>query len=216
MQPFHFHNSNSHTVSSTNNNFISSWNAGLKQYLYIKYCLKCWHFLIFFYRQTLSLELISDLSLAPSWGRQAAGWVLTHLHLEVVADVAAVELGAEQFEFPVKQRRRVPVPVADQVQNLLVVGHGVHPCGHRHSSSSCSETLHSLIYHTNSTAFLQLSSPGQQIFMYRNTTDTHVWLHWNPVDCFCDKILNPVNLQKDSGSFSVEYFNITGKNDACS
>lgn len=62
----------------------------------------------------------------------------THLHLELVADVAAVELRAEQFELPVEQRRRVPVPVADQVQNLLVVSHGVHPCGDSHSYSSCS------------------------------------------------------------------------------
>lgn len=50
-----------------------------------------------------------------------------YLHLEVIADVSAVELRADQFEFPVKQSLCVPVFVPDKVQELLVVGHGVHP-----------------------------------------------------------------------------------------
>lgn len=50
---------------------------------------------------------------------------VTYLHLELVADVAAIKLRADQFEFPVKQCLSVPVLVADEVQDLLVVGHGV-------------------------------------------------------------------------------------------
>ena len=50
----------------------------------------------------------------------------SYLDLEVIADVATVELRADQFELPVKQSLGVPVLVTDQVQNLFVVGHGVH------------------------------------------------------------------------------------------
>lgn len=50
----------------------------------------------------------------------------SYLNLEVVADVAAVELGADQLEFPVKKSLGVPILVTDEVQDLLVVGHGVH------------------------------------------------------------------------------------------
>lgn len=52
---------------------------------------------------------------------------ISYLHLEVVADISTVELRADQFEFPVKQSLCVPVLVTDKVQELLVVGHGVHP-----------------------------------------------------------------------------------------
>lgn len=51
----------------------------------------------------------------------------SYLHLEVIADISTVELRADQLEFPVKQSLCVPVFVADKVQELLVVGHGVHP-----------------------------------------------------------------------------------------
>lgn len=52
-----------------------------------------------------------------------------YLHLEVIADVAAVEFRADQFELPVEESLCVPVLVADEVQHLLVVGHAVHACG---------------------------------------------------------------------------------------
>lgn len=57
----------------------------------------------------------------------------SYLDLEVVADVAAVELGADQLELPVEQSLRVPVLVADQMQDLLVVGHGVDACSNTES-----------------------------------------------------------------------------------
>lgn len=50
----------------------------------------------------------------------------SYLNLEVVADVATVEFRADQLEFPVKERFGVPVLVADEVQDLLIVGHSVH------------------------------------------------------------------------------------------
>lgn len=50
----------------------------------------------------------------------------SYLDLEVVADVATVEFGADQFEFPVKQSLGVPVLVTDKMQDLLIIGHGVH------------------------------------------------------------------------------------------
>lgn len=50
----------------------------------------------------------------------------SYLDLEVIADVATVEFGADQFEFPVKESLGVPVLVTDKMQDLLVVGHGVH------------------------------------------------------------------------------------------
>lgn len=54
-----------------------------------------------------------------------------YLDLEVIADEATVELGAHQFEFPVEESLGVPVLVTDKVQDLLVVGHGVHTCSTR-------------------------------------------------------------------------------------
>lgn len=51
-----------------------------------------------------------------------------YLHFEIVADVATVEFGADQFELPVEESLRVPVLVADEVQDLLVVDHAVHTC----------------------------------------------------------------------------------------
>lgn len=51
----------------------------------------------------------------------------SYLHLEVIADISTVELRADQSEFPVKQSLCVPVFISDKVQELLVVGHGVHP-----------------------------------------------------------------------------------------
>lgn len=51
----------------------------------------------------------------------------SYLNLEVIADVATVEFRADQFKFPVKQSLCVPVLVTDEMQDLLVVGHGVHP-----------------------------------------------------------------------------------------
>lgn len=80
----------------------------------------------------LSVEATTSTLLSPS---ECSGQ-LTHLHFELVADVAPVELRADQFELPVEQRHRVPVPVADQVQNLLVVSHGVNPCGQRHTGAT--------------------------------------------------------------------------------
>lgn len=50
----------------------------------------------------------------------------TYLDLKVVADVATIEFRADQFKFPVKESLGVPVLVTDKVQDLLVVGHGVH------------------------------------------------------------------------------------------
>lgn len=50
----------------------------------------------------------------------------SYLDLEVIADVATVEFRADQFEFPVKESLCVPVLVTDKMQDLLVVGHGVH------------------------------------------------------------------------------------------
>lgn len=50
----------------------------------------------------------------------------SYLNLEVIADVATVELRADQLEFPVEKSLGVPVLVTDEVQDLLVVGHGVH------------------------------------------------------------------------------------------
>lgn len=50
----------------------------------------------------------------------------SYLHFEVIADVAAVEFGADQFKFPIKESLCVPVLVTNKVQDLLVVGHGVH------------------------------------------------------------------------------------------
>lgn len=50
----------------------------------------------------------------------------SYLDLEVIADVATVELRADQFEFPVKESFGVPVLVTDNMQDLLVVSHGVH------------------------------------------------------------------------------------------
>ncbi len=52
----------------------------------------------------------------------------SYLDLEVIADVATVQFRADQFEFPVKQSLGVPVLVADKMQDLLIVGHGVHTC----------------------------------------------------------------------------------------
>lgn len=52
----------------------------------------------------------------------------THLHLELIADVASIELGADELELPVEQGPGAPVPVAQEVQHLLVTGHGVHAC----------------------------------------------------------------------------------------
>lgn len=51
-----------------------------------------------------------------------------YLDLEVIADVATVEFGADQLELPVKEGLCVPVLVTDEMQDLLVVGHGVHTC----------------------------------------------------------------------------------------
>lgn len=50
----------------------------------------------------------------------------SYLDLEVIADVATVEFRADQLEFPVKESLCVPVLVTDEMQDLLVVGHGVH------------------------------------------------------------------------------------------
>ena len=50
----------------------------------------------------------------------------SYLDLEVIADVATVEFRADQFEFPVKESLCVPVLVMDKMQDLLIVGHGVH------------------------------------------------------------------------------------------
>lgn len=50
----------------------------------------------------------------------------SYLDLEVIADVATVEFGADQLEFPVKQSLGVPVLVTDKMQDLLIIGHGVH------------------------------------------------------------------------------------------
>lgn len=50
----------------------------------------------------------------------------SYLDLEVVADVATVELRADQFEFPVEESLRVPVLITDKMQDLLVVSHGVY------------------------------------------------------------------------------------------
>lgn len=50
----------------------------------------------------------------------------SYLNLEVIADVATVEFRADQFEFPVKESLCVPVLVTDKMQDLLIVGHGVH------------------------------------------------------------------------------------------
>lgn len=68
---------------------------------------------------------------------QALSWVscyaavvrdqISYLHLEIIADISTVELRADQFEFPVKQSLCVPVLVTDKMQELLIVGHGVHP-----------------------------------------------------------------------------------------
>lgn len=52
----------------------------------------------------------------------------THLHLKFVADVASIQLRADELELPVKQGPGVPVSIAEEVQNLLVAGHGVHTC----------------------------------------------------------------------------------------
>lgn len=69
--------------------------------------------------------------------RQPSGWRLWYLHFEIVADVATVEFGADQLELPVEESLRVPVLVADEVQDLLVVGHAVHTCSAKlHSESS--------------------------------------------------------------------------------
>lgn len=50
----------------------------------------------------------------------------SYLDLEVIADVATVQFRADQLEFPVKQSLGVPVLVTDEMQDLLIVGHGVH------------------------------------------------------------------------------------------
>lgn len=50
----------------------------------------------------------------------------SYLNLEVIADVATVELRADQLEFPVKESLCVPVLVSDKVKDLLIVGHGVN------------------------------------------------------------------------------------------
>lgn len=63
-----------------------------------------------------------------------------YLDLEVVADVAAVEFRADQLELPVEESLGVPVLVADEVQDLLVVGHAVHAC----RAQSQSESKHRL------------------------------------------------------------------------
>lgn len=78
----------------------------------------------------INLEKISQLILGR-WKQWLSLCVCdetapSYLDLEAVADVATVELGADQLEFPVKESLGVPVLVADQVQDLLVVGHGVH------------------------------------------------------------------------------------------
>lgn len=52
---------------------------------------------------------------------------MSYLHLEIIADVSTVELRADQFKFPVKQSLCVPVLVMDKMEELLIVGHGVHP-----------------------------------------------------------------------------------------
>lgn len=52
--------------------------------------------------------------------------VQSYLDLEVIADVAAVEFRADQFELPVKESLGVPVLVTNEMQDLLVVCHGVH------------------------------------------------------------------------------------------
>lgn len=53
----------------------------------------------------------------------------THLHLKFIADVASIQLRADKLELPVKQGPGVPVAIAQEVQDLLVAGHGVHTCG---------------------------------------------------------------------------------------
>lgn len=52
-----------------------------------------------------------------------------YLDFEFIADVAAIEFRADKFKLPVKKSLCVPVPVADQVQDLFIVCHGVNPCG---------------------------------------------------------------------------------------
>lgn len=49
-----------------------------------------------------------------------------YLDLEVIADVPAIEFWANQLELPIKQSLCVPVSVTDEMEDLLVVGHGVY------------------------------------------------------------------------------------------
>lgn len=60
-----------------------------------------------------------------------------YLDFEFIADVAAIEFRADKFKLPVKQSLCVPVPVADQVQDLFIVCHGVNPCGQRQNLTIC-------------------------------------------------------------------------------
>ncbi len=60
-----------------------------------------------------------------------------YLNFEFIADVAAIEFRADEFKLPVKQCLCVPVPVADQMQDLFIVCHGVNPCGKRQALSMC-------------------------------------------------------------------------------
>lgn len=62
-----------------------------------------------------------------------------YLDFEFIADVAAIEFRADKFKLPVKQSLCVPVPVADQMQDLFIVRHGVNPCGQRQTLTICQD-----------------------------------------------------------------------------
>lgn len=50
---------------------------------------------------------------SPTTGPSQRG-PCTHLHLKLVADIAAIQLRADELELPVKQRPGVPVPIAQE------------------------------------------------------------------------------------------------------
>lgn len=104
----------------------------------------------------------------------------SYLDFEFIADVAAIEFRADKFKLPVKESLCVPIPVADQVQNLFIVRHGVNPCGQRQALTVCqdystevsipsdqpfSKMLNINYDEQNSNVIQQMSTNIQQLFV---------------------------------------------------